>query len=208
MLISPHDHNTVYVASQNVHRTTDGGQSWEVISPDLTLNDKSKQTKSGGLTPDNIGVEYANVIYAFDESPIKKGIFWAGTNDGQVHVSQDGSKTWTNLTKNILELPPFGTVRNIDASKWNEGKAYLTVDLHEVGNFQPYVYKTDNFGKTWKKITKGIEAGNLNYCRMIKEDPIRQGLLYLGTETTLYVSLDDGENWQPFMSNLPHTPMY
>ena len=208
LLISPHDHNTVYVASQNVHRTTDGGQSWEVISPDLTLNDKSKQTKSGGLTPDNIGVEYANVIYAFDESPIKKGIFWAGTNDGQVQVSQDGSKTWTNLTKNILELPPFGTVRNIDASKWNEGKAYLTVDLHEVGNFQPYVYRTDNFGKTWKKITKGIEAGNLNYCRMIKEDPIRQGLLYLGTETTLYVSLDDGENWQPFMSNLPHTPMY
>lgn len=208
LLISPHDHNTVYVTSQNVHRTTNGGQSWEVISPDLTFNDKSKQTMSGGLTPDNIGVEYANVIYAFEESPVKKGVFWAGTNDGQVQLSQDGSKTWTNLTKNILDLPAFGTVRNIEASKWNEGKAYLTVDFHEVGNFQPYVYKTDNFGKTWKKITKGIAAGNLNYCRMIKEDPIRQGLLYLGTETTLYFSLDDGENWQPFMTNMPHTPMY
>ena len=208
LLISPHDHNTVYVTSQNVHRTTNGGQSWEVISPDLTLNDKSKQTMSGGLTPDNIGVEYANVIYAFDESPIKKGIFWAGTNDGQVQVSQDGSKTWTNLTKNILDLPALGTVRNIEASKWNEGKAYMTVDFHEVGNFQPYVYKTDNFGKTWRKITKGIASGNLNYCRMIKEDPIRQGLLYLGTETTLYFSLDDGENWQPLMTNMPHTPMY
>lgn len=208
LLVSPHDHNTVYVTSQVVHRTTNGGQTWEVISPDLTMNDKSKQKKSGGLTPDNIGVEYANVIYAFDESPVKQGVFWAGTNDGQVQVSQDGGKTWTNVTKNIPELPPLGTVRNIDASKWSEGKAYLTVELHEVGNFQPFVYKTENFGKTWKKITKGIEPGNLNYARSIKEDPIRKGLLYLGTETTLYISFDDGENWQTFMSNLPHTPMY
>jgi len=208
LLISPHDNNTIYVTSQVVHRTNNGGQTWEVISPDLTLNDKTKQTKSGGLTPDNIGVEYANVIYAFEESPIKKGLFWAGTNDGQVQVSQDGSKTWINVTKNIPELPPFGTVRNIDASKWTEGKAYMTVDLHEVGNFQPYVYKTENFGKTWKKITKGIDAGNLNYARHIKEDPIRKGLLYLGTETKLYISFDDGENWQTFMNNLPHSPMY
>lgn len=208
VLISPHDHNTVYVTSQVVHRTTNGGQSWEVISPDLTLNDKTKQQKSGGLTPDNIGVEYANVIYAFEESPVKQGIFWAGTNDGQVQVSTNGSKDWANVTKNIPELPALGTVRNIEASKWSEGKAYITVDFHEVGNFQPFVYKTDNFGKTWKKIVKGIEPGNLNYCRNIKEDPIRKGLLYLGTESTLYVSFDEGENWQVFMSNLPHTPMY
>jgi len=208
LLVSPHDHNTVYVASQVVHRTTNGGQSWEVISPDLTLNDKSKQTKSGGLTPDNIGVEYANVIYAFDESPAKQGVLWAGTNDGQVQVSQDGGKTWTNVTKNIPDLPPLGSVRNIDASKFNAGKAYITVDLHEVGNFAPYVYKTDNYGKTWKKITNGIAPGNLNYCRNIKEDPVREGLLYLGTETTLYLSFDDGDNWQTFMSNLPHTPFY
>ena len=208
LLISPHDNKTVYVTSQVVHRTMNDGQSWEVISPDLTLNDKSKQAKSGGLTPDNIGVEYSNVIYAFDESPVKKGVFWAGTNDGQVQVSQDGGKTWTNVTKNIPDLPPLGTVRNIDASKWSEGKAYLTVELHEVGNFQPYVYKTENFGRSWKKITKGIGSGNLNYCRMIKEDPVRKGLLYLGTESTLYLSFDDGDNWQTFMSNLPHTPMY
>lgn len=208
VLISPHDNNTVYVTSQVVHRTTNGGQSWEVISPDLTMNDKSKQQISGGLTPDNIGVEYANVIYAFEESPVKKGVFWAGTNDGQVQVSQNGGKDWANVTRNLLELPPLGSVRNIEASRWSEGKAYLTIDLHEVGNFQPFVYKTDNFGKTWKKITKGIGAGNLNYCRSIKEDPKRKGLLYLGTESTLYVSFDDGENWQVFMSNLPHTPMY
>ena len=208
LLISPHDNNTVYVTSQMVHRTKNGGQSWDVISPDLTMNDKSKQQKSGGLTPDNIGVEYANVIYAFEESPVKQGIFWTGSNDGQVYVSQNNGKDWTNVTKNILDLPALGTVRNIEASKWSEGKAYITVDLHEVGNFQPFVYKTNDFGKTWKKITKGIESGNLNYCRNIKEDPIRKGLLYLGTETTLYISYDEGDNWQVFMNNLPHTPYY
>jgi photosystem II stability/assembly factor-like uncharacterized protein len=208
LLVSPHDHNTVYVTSQMVHRTTNGGQSWQVVSPDLTLNDKSKQQMSGGLTPDNIGVEYANVIYAFEESPIKKGILWAGTNDGQLQVSQNDGKDWTNVTKNIPEMPALGSVRNIEASKWSEGKAYFTIDAHEVGNFQPYVFKTEDFGKTWKKIVKGIEPGNLNYCRSIKEDPIRKGLLYMGTESTLYISFDDGENWQVFMSNLPHTPFY
>lgn len=207
-LISPHDHNTVYATSQMVHRSTNGGQTWEVISPDLTMNDKSKQQLSGGLTPDNIGVEYGNVIYAFEESPLKQGLFWTGSNDGLVQVSVNNGKEWTNVTKNLPELPPLGTIRNIEASRYQEGKAYLVVDLHEVGNFLPYVYKTDNYGKTWKKITKGIEGGNLNYCRSIKEDPKRKGLLYLGTETKLYVSFDDGENWQTFMNNLPPTPYY
>ena len=207
-LISPHDNNTVYATSQHVHRSTNGGQSWQVISPDLTLNDKSKQQKSGGLTPDNIGVEYANVIYAFEESPVKQGVFWTGSNDGQVYVSQNNGKDWVNVTRNLPELPPLGTVRNIEASRWSDGKAWLVVDLHEVGNFQPFVYRTDNYGKTWKKITKGIEGGNLNYCRSIKEDPIRKGLLYLGTETRLYVSYDDGDTWQIFMNNLPPTPYY
>lgn len=208
LLISPHDHNTIYATSQVVHKTTNGGQSWLVVSPDLTLNDKSKQQISGGLTPDNIGVEYANVISAFEESTLKQGVLWAGTSDGQIQLSQNGGKDWMNLTKNLPELPAFGAVRNIESSKWNEGKAYLTVDFHELGNFQPYVYKTDNYGKTWKKIVKGIEPGNLNYCRSIKEDPIRKGLLYMGTETTLYISFDDGESWQNFMNNLPHTPYY
>lgn len=208
LLVSPHDHNTVYVTSQVVHKTTNGGQTWQVVSPDLTFNDKTKQQISGGLTPDNIGVEYANVISAFEESPVKQGVLWAGTSDGQVQLSQNGGKDWTNLTKNILEFPAMGNVRNIEASRWNEGKMFMTVDFHESGNFQPYVYKTDNFGKTWKKIVKGIEGGNLNYARAIKEDPIRKGLLYLGTETTLYISFDDGENWQTFMNNLPHTPYY
>ena len=208
LLISPHDNKTIYVTSQHVHRTTNDGQTWEVISPDLSLNDKKMQEFSGGLTGDNIAVEYANVIYAFEESPVQKGVLWAGTNDGLVHISQDNGKTWNNVTKNIPNLPKLGVVRNIDASKWSAGKAYLTIEFHQIGNFEPYVYKTENFGKSWKKITNGIKPGNLSYTRCIKEDPVRKGLLYLGTENALYVSNDDGENWQSLMSNLPHSPMY
>lgn len=208
LLISPHNHNTVYVASQVLHRTTNGGESWEVISPDLTLNDKSKQGFSGGLTGDNIAVEYADVIYAIDESPVQKGVLWAGTNDGLIQVSRDDGKTWKNVTRNIPDLPKLGVVRNIEASKWEAGKAYITVDFHMTGNFDPYVYKTENFGRSWTKITEGISEGNLNYVRNIKEDPVRKGLLYLGTENALYVSFNDGEKWQSLMTNLPHTPMY
>ena len=208
LLISPHDNKTVYVTSQHVHKTTNDGQTWEVISPDLTMNDKKMQGFSGGLTGDNIAVEYANVIYAFEESPVQKGVLWAGTNDGLVHVSQDNGKSWENVTKNISKLPKLGVVRNIEASKWNPAKAYLTIEFHQVGDFKPYVYKTENFGKSWKKITNGIAPGNLSYTRNIKEDPVREGLLYLGTENALYFSNDDGENWQSLMTNLPPTPMY
>ena len=208
LLISPHDNKTVYVTSQHVHKTTNDGQTWEVISPDLTMNDKKMQGFSGGLTGDNIAVEYANVIYAFEESPIKQGVFWAGTNDGLVHVSQDNGKTWKNVTKNIPKLPKLGVVRNIEASKWNPAKAYLTIEFHQVGDFKPYVYKTENYGKSWEKITNGIKPGNLSYSRNIKEDPVKEGLLYLGTENALYFSNDDGENWQSLMSNLPPSPMY
>jgi photosystem II stability/assembly factor-like uncharacterized protein len=208
LLISPHDHNTVYVTSQNVHKTTNGGQTWQVISPDLTTNDKSKQNISGGLTPDNIGVEYCCVIYALDESPIQKNLLWAGTNDGLVQLTQDGGTNWENVTKNIKGLPPLGTVRNIEASKWKAGKAYITIDFHQVGNFEPFVYKTEDFGKTWVKITDGIPKSNLSFACNIREDPTRQGLLYLGTENALYVSFDDGLHWQSLMTNIPASPMY
>ena len=208
LLISPHDHNTVYVTSQFVHRTTNGGQSWRVISPDLTTNDKGKQGISGGLTPDNIGVEYCCVIYAFDESPVQQGVFWAGSNDGQVHLSRDGGETWNNVSENIPGLPPLGTVRNIDASKWDAGKAYIAVDFHQVGNFDPLVYKTEDYGEHWTPITSGISKSPLAYVRNIREDPVRPGLLYLGTENALYVSFDDRGNWQPLQTNLPPAPMY
>ncbi len=208
LLISPHDNNTVYVASQYVHRTTNGGQSWEIVSPDLSLDDESKQQFSGGLTGDNIGVEYANVIFALDESPLKEGLLWAGTNDGLVHLSQDGGTTWTNLSSKIPGLPTYGAVRNIEASKYDEGTAYITVDAHEMGDFKPYVYRTTNYGKSWKKITTGIEESTLSYARMIKEDPINPNVLYLGTENALYFSLDKGGRWQSLMTNLPSSPMY
>ena len=208
LLISAHDHETVYVTSQHVHRTKNGGQSWQVISPDLTTNDKSKQGISGGLTPDNIGVEYCCVIYAFDESPVQQGVLWAGSNDGLVHISRDGGSSWDNLTANIPGLPPLGTVRNIDASRWDAAKAYITVDLHQVGNFEPFVYKTEDYGASWTKITSGIADSPLSYVRNIRQDPVRPGLLYLGTENALYASFDDGANWQPLQTNLPPAPMY
>ncbi|MCX6550304.1 MAG: sialidase [Acidobacteria bacterium] len=206
--MSPHDRNKVYVGSQFVHQTTDGGQSWQEISPDLTLNDKSRQQSSGGLTPENNGVDYAGVVFSIDESPIEKGLIWAGTNDGLVHLTRDGGKTWTNLTKNLPNLPAWGTVSSIDASRYDAGAAYLTVDFHQVNNRDPFIYKTIDYGKTWKAITNGIPHTVLSYVHCIREDPVRRGLLYLGTENGMYVSFDDGENWQPLQMNLPHAPVY
>ena len=208
LLISTHDNNTVYVTSQVVHRTTNGGQSWDVISPDLTTNNKERQGISGGLTPDNIGVEYCCVIYAFDESPVQQGVFWAGSNDGLVHVSRDNGTSWTNVTANIPDLPTDGVVRGIDASKWDAGKAYLAIEHHQQGNFEPHVYKTTDYGESWVKIVDGIADSPLSYARDIREDPVRAGLLYLGTENALYVSFDDGGTWQPLQNNLPASPVY
>src|SRR5262249_20225650 len=147
--ISPHDHNKVYVGSQFVHQSTDGGQSWQEISPDLTLNDKSKQQSSGGLTPDNIRVESFDVVYPIPHPPKQAGLIWAGTNDGLVQVTRDGGKTWTNVTRNIANLPPFGTVSSIEPSRFDAGTAYVTVDFHQVDNRDPFVFKTSDFGATW-----------------------------------------------------------
>jgi photosystem II stability/assembly factor-like uncharacterized protein len=208
LAISPHDRNTVYVGSQHVHRTTNRGQSWEVISPDLSTNDKSRQQSSGGLTPDNIGVEYAFTVMAIAESPREKGVIWAGTNDGQVQLTRDGGKSWTNVTANIPGLPPWGTVGNIEPSRHDAGTAYLTVDLHQVNNRDPWVYKTADYGRTWRPIVNGIPRSMLSYAHCIREDPVRRGLLYLGTENAIYVSFDDGASWQPLQTNLPAAPVY
>jgi len=207
LLISPHDHNTIYTGSQHVHRTANGGQSWEVISPDLTLNDRTRMGSSGGLTGDNIGVEYAGVVYGLAESPRERGLIWAGTNDGLLHVTRDAGKTWTNVTKNIPNLPAWGSFRSIVASRYDAGTAYLTVDFHQVNNRDPFVYKTTDYGRTFRAITNGIPKGMLSYARTICEDPVRRGLLYAGTENAIYVSFDDGESWQPLQNNLPHAPV-
>jgi photosystem II stability/assembly factor-like uncharacterized protein len=206
--ISPHDHNRIYIGSQFIHQTTDGGNSWQLISPDLTSNDKTRQGFSGGLTGDNIGVEYAPVVFAIAESPKEAGLIWAGTNDGIVQITRDGGKNWTNVTRNIPNMLSWGTVSNIEPSRHRAGTAYISVDGHQVNNRDPWVYKTGDYGKTWKLITKGIPHTMLSYAHCVREDPVRPGLLYLGTEGGLFVSYNDGEEWQPLQSNLPNAPVY
>lgn len=206
--ISPHDHNKVYVGSQHVHMTTDGGQSWDVISPDLSTNDQSRLGSSGGLTPDNASVEYACLIFALAESPLEEGVIWAGTNDGLVHVTRDGGESWADVTGNIPDLPEWGTVSNIEPSRYEAGKCYITVDFHQVNDRDPYVYKTDDYGETWKPISGDIPKSMFSYAHCVREDPVREGLLYLGTENALYVSFDDGDNWILLQGNMPHAPVH
>ena len=206
--ISPHDHNKVYAGSQHVHMTIDGGQSWQVISPDLSTNDESKLGISGGLTPDNASVEYACLVFALAESPLEEGVIWAGTNDGLVHVTRDGGENWTNVTRNIPDLPEWGTVSNIEPSRFDAGTCYITVDFHQVNNRNPYVYKTSDYGASWKSISSDIPKSVFSYAHCVREDPVRKGLLYLGTENALYVSFNDGENWIPLQSNMPHAPVH
>ncbi len=205
--ISPHDNNSVYVGSQHVHRTRNGGQSWEVISPDLTRNDQSRMGPSGGLTGDNIGVEYAGAVFGIAESPVEAGLIWAGTNDGLLHVTRDGGATWTDVTENMGEMPPWMAVRSIAPSRHDVATAYVAIDGHQVNVRDPHVYRTRDLGASFDKITDGIPGSMLSYTKVIVEDPKRAGLLYLGTENAIYVSFNGGDDWQPLQNNLPHAPV-
>jgi photosystem II stability/assembly factor-like uncharacterized protein len=205
--ISPHDHDKVYVGSQFVHQTTDGGASWTVISPDLTRNDTTHEQSSGGTTIDNLMTWDGATLYAIAESPVQAGLIWVGSNDGLVHLTRDGGKTWTNVTGNIPRLPPWGKISNIEPSHGDAGTAYISVDLHEQADFTPYIYKTADFGKSWKKISDGIPVvADFSYVHMVAEDPVRQGMLYAGTDNAVYFTLDDGATWHPLQLNLPHAP--
>jgi len=206
--ISPHDHNIVYVGSQHVHQTTDGGHSWTTVSPDLSTNDGSKQETTGGITPDDASPTYACTLFALAESPIRAGLIWAGTNDGLVHVTRDGGANWTNVSDNIPNLIPWGTVSNIEPSRYDAGTCYFTMDYHQVNNRNPYVFKTTDYGQTWRMISAGVPKSELSYAHCVREDPVRKGLLYLGTENALYVSFDDGGSWNPLQNNLPHAPVH
>jgi len=201
IIMSPHDHNRVYVGSQYVHMTTDGGQHWTIISPDLTTNDKSKQGSSGGLNKDNLGVEYGCTLFALAESPLQAGLIWAGSNDGLLHLTRDGGKAWTNVTP--PGMPVWGTVSMIDASRFEAGRCYVAVDGHQENVRDPYLFKTTDYGQTWTRIDAGIPRSMLSYTSAIKEDPVRKGLLFAGTANAIYVSFDDGAAWLPLQANLP-----
>ena len=206
--ISPHDNNTVYAGSQHLHRTTNGGQSWDVISGDLTRNDISRMQKTGGLTTEDVSPTYASVLFAIAESPIEPGLIWTGSNDGLVQVTRDAGGSWTDVTANIPDLPEWGTVSNIEPSRFDPAVAYITVDFHQLGGTDPYVYKTEDFGRSWRSLAADIPHSVFSYAHVVREDPTRPGLLYLGTENSLFLSLNDGEQWTPIQGDLPHAPVY
>lgn len=205
---STHVKHRVYVGSQFVHQSDDGGQSWQIISPDLTLNMKDHQQSSGGVAIDNLMTFDGSVLFAIEESPLEAGLIWAGTNDGQVNLTRDAGKNWTNLTANIPDLPAWGTIANIVPSRYDAAAAYITVDLHQMGDFDPYVFKTSDYGKSWKKISNTVPKSVHSFAHVIKEDPKQKGLLYLGLDNGIMVSFDDGENWMPLKANLPPAPVY
>ncbi len=203
--ISPHDPNVIYAGAQVIFKSADAGQSWTVISPDLTRNDKSKQGSSGGpITQDNTGIEYYDTVFAIAESPVQEGLIWAGSDDGLVHLTRDGGRNWTDVTPK--EMPEWSLISLIEPSPHEAGTAYVAAERHRLDDHHPYIYKTDDFGKTWTKITEGI-ADNV-YVHSVREDPERKGLLYAGTETGVMVSFDDGGRWQSLQLNLPQCPVH
>ncbi len=204
ILFSPHDPDTLYTGGNVLFKSTNQGQSWEVISPDLTRNDKSKQGPAGGpITKDNTSVEYYDTIFTVIESPVKRGVIWTGSDDGLVYLTRDGGKTWNNVTPK--GMPDWIQINSIDASSFEEGTAYVAATMYKSDDFKPYLYRTSDFGKTWIKITKGIPE--TTFTRVIREDPAKRGLLYAGTETGMYISFDDGANWQSLQLNLPVVPI-
>lgn len=205
IIFSPHNPNRLYTCSQHVLVSEDLGSSWRAISPDLTRNEKEKQQSTGGpITKDNTGVEVYGTVFTLAESTVKKNLLWAGSDDGLIHVTTDGGRRWTNVTP--AAMPQYGLVSIIEASPHEAKVAFAAVDNHENDDHSPYLYRTDDLGKTWTKITNGI-PGNY-YVRVIREDPTVKGLLYAGTEFGIFVSFNNGDRWQPLQINLPNTPVH
>ena len=202
--VSPHNPNKVYHASQFLHVTYDEGVTWETISPDLTAFESDKQVISGSpITRDITGEEFYSTIYSVRESPIVKGVIWVGANDGPVHLTLNGGKNWTDVTPN--KKIKGGRVDSIEPSSHNSAKAFVTILRYQLGDWRPYIYRTFNNGDTWDLITEGIP--NNFPVRVLREDPVREGLLFAGTEFGMFISFDDGDNWKPFQQNLPVTPI-
>ena len=200
--ISPHDPNVIYLGGNYLFRSSDGGRSWEIISPDLTTNDPKKIIDSGGpITPDNTGAEVHCTIYAIAESYLEPGVIWVGTDDGNLQLTKDNGKTWTNVVKNIKGLPPNSWVSSIEPSHFDKGTVYVTFDRHRDDDFAPYVYVTHDYGKTWKSLRNNLPS--FGYTHVIKEDPFNKNILYLGTEFGIFISFNRGKKWLKFNNNLP-----
>jgi photosystem II stability/assembly factor-like uncharacterized protein len=203
--LSPHDPNVLYHCGNRIFRTRNEGESWDIISPDLTRNDPKRLGASGGpITKDNTGAEYYCTVFAFAESPVERGVLWAGSDDGLVHVSRDDGKTWKNVTPK--GIGGWALMSIIDASPHDAGTAYLAANRYKQDDFRPYLFKTKDYGRTWTKITAGIPDDD--FTRVIRADPARPGLLYAGTETGVYVSFDNGARWHRLGGNLPVVPIH
>ena len=201
IVISPHDPNTLYAGSNVLHRSTNEGQSWEVISPDLTRNDASKLGPSGGpITKDNTSVEYYCTIFAMAESPRQKGLLWVGSDDGLVHVSRDAGKSWQNVTPS--GLPPWSMISQIDPSPHDPGTAYVAANRYKLDDYKPYAFVTTDYGKSWHSIVGNLPNDG-GFVRVVREDPVRKNLLFAGTETGIYYSIDGGTRWRPLRVNRP-----
>ena len=207
MEVSFHDTSTVYYGSQFVHRSHDGGVHWEKISPDLTANGPDGQGGSGEpITRDVTGEEFYSTLYAIIESKLEAGVIWTGANDGPFHISRDNGKTWKNITPK--DLPKGGRVQFIETSPHRRGSAYYAVYRYLLGDFTPYIYKTDDYGATWTRLTDGKNGIPADWpTRVVREDPAREGLLYAGTEFGLFISYDNGGHWQGFNLNMPAMPI-
>jgi photosystem II stability/assembly factor-like uncharacterized protein len=208
LAIDPFDHNTVYYGTQFVFRTTNGGSSWSIISPDLSTRDPRYIVSSGGIVGDNLGQFYGEVVFAIAPSEIKKGLIWAGTNDGKIWYTDDAGAKWNDVTANIKGVPPLGTISKIEPSHFDAATAYVVVDLHLMDNRDPWIFKTADFGRTWTKITGNLPTGHpLAYARVVAENPNKQGMLFAGTGNALYYSLDEGATWKPLKDGLPPAPV-
>ena len=201
---SKHDPKKLYTFSNHVHVSEDEGQSWEIISPDLTRNDPEKLKSSGGpITQDNTGVEYYCTIFAANESSIKEGLMWVGSDDGLIHLTKDGGNNWENVTPS--NMPKWLMINSIEPSPFDPAICYVAGTLYKTGDFKPYLYKTSDYGKTWSIITNGIKSEH--FTRVLRADPEKKGILYAGTESGMYISFDDGNSWNSFQLNLPIVPI-
>ena len=208
LAIDPFDPNTVYYGCQVIFKTSNGGQSWTVASPDLSTRDSSRVVSSGGIVGDNLGQFYGEVVFTIAPSTVRRGLIWAGTNDGKVWYTLSGGTTWIDVTKNVTGMPAWGTVRKIEPSRFDAGTAYMTVDAHLMDDREPYIYKTMDYGKTWTSISMGLPSKHpLSYAMSIAENPNRKGMLFAGTGNGFYYSMDDGASWKAFRAGLPAAPV-